>query len=313
LPQAASLDQVIAAEVEPHIRVDYYTFLLVEWIMADPASSLCSFTTSKEFDVVAFGDALSKWLEPVHWNCSPPFLVDWYNSTRQATAGGSSLIDADESAVAFALYSVPHYLDTVVDHFGRHNPQEEFVDRATNEILVNLRQQLQSDLDALVVNTDEGPPYYHVQTAGAVAGVDQHIEITDIIGEESWKNDLSDMLEDTRDQKMWGTDPETLRKAFAVNVHPKWGGWYAYRALVVLRGAKVPTLTQKAPLKFLEQEDMKRIIYEYNVRHSECRWRDLPHHPPDARYTPEEYFFFTETSPAKRKRYLEMRVACAAP
>ena len=49
--------------------------------------------------------------------------------------------------------------------------------------------------------------------------------------------DLSETLAETRDSKLWGTDPVMRRKIFDVNVHPELGGWFAYRALVVLRGA----------------------------------------------------------------------------
>merc|ERR1712107_329295 len=130
--------------------------------------------------------------------------------------------------------------------------------------------------------------------------------------ESAWLNDVSDELECTRDTKMWGTDKASLRKVFGVNMHPVFGGWYAYRALVILKACRAPGLPRPEPMKFLSTKEKKRILSEYNLRHDECVWRDLSEdgHPPENRYSPEEYFFFLETKPQKRKRYLEMRAAC---
>eukprot|EP00913_Durusdinium_trenchii_P032932 g30829.t1 len=119
-------------------------------------------------------------------------------------------------------------------------------------------------------------------------------------GSDEWREDLSDRLEEVRDPKM---------KIFAVNVHPVWGGWYAYRALVVLRNGR-QALEQQKPLDFLSNEEKKKSLSEYNLRHQLCLWRDLSEtHPPDRRYSPDEFFFFTETSPEKRRRFLDMKVS----
>mmetsp|Transcript_30932 Transcript_30932/g.103098 ORF Transcript_30932/g.103098 Transcript_30932/m.103098 type:complete len:125 (+) Transcript_30932:64-438(+) len=55
------------------------------------------------FDAVGFQSALAAWCEPYRLECSPPFLVGWYNEQRKATADGQQLIEAPEDAVAFAL------------------------------------------------------------------------------------------------------------------------------------------------------------------------------------------------------------------
>lgn len=253
--------------------------------------------------------ALSTWLGKVHMEVSPPFNVGWYNSTRSETAGGTQQIEAPDDAVAFAVYSVPGYLDVVKENYARTKPTTKFVDGTTDEILDWLRSHLPQSLEPVVLNTDQGPPYYHIQTIGAVAGVDQHIEPDEFedAEDDEWKEDLSDRLADTRDPKMWGTDPATRRKIFAVNVHPEWGGWYAYRALIVL--PKLQSELQKPqPLNFVAKEDAVRMLTEYNLRHQECLWRDLTKdgHPPEKRYNPDEYFFFMETSGDKRKRFLEL-------
>ncbi|CAE7237397.1 mmachc [Symbiodinium sp. CCMP2592] len=263
------------------------------------------------FDAEEFKKALDAWLAPMHLQSSRPFLIGWYNQQREITADGTQRIEGPDDGVAYAVYSVPGYLDVVIEHFARERPSTGFVDGATDAILAQLRQALPAELEPQVVNTDEGPPYYHVQTIGNVCAEDEHIEAKDIANDgDDWEEDLSDRLEETRDPKMWGSESEMLRKIFGVNVHPTWGGWYAYRALIVLRQGTQASLQKPEPMAFLATEDKKRILAEYNLRHQLCVWRDLSDsHPPEKRYSPEEYFFFTETSPDKRRRFLEMKAS----
>lgn len=271
-----------------------------------------SFSALQEpFDATQFQQVLSTWLAPMRLECSHPLLVGWYNKARAETADGTQSIEGPDDAVAFAIYSVPQFLEVVVEHYAREKPERDIVDGATNAILGELRNQLPSSLDAQVINTDVGPPYFHVQTIGAVCAEDQHVEAEDVKGEGSaeWREDLEDRLEETRDPKMWGTESAMRRKIFGVNVHRVWGGWYAYRALVVLRNGK-QALEKPEPLEFLSIEDKKRVLSEYNLRHQLCLWRDLSEsHPADRRYSPDEFFFFTETSPEKRRRFLDLKVS----
>ncbi|CAJ1401815.1 unnamed protein product [Effrenium voratum] len=263
------------------------------------------------FDSRQFQQALSQWLAPLRMDCTKPLLLGWYNHTRAVTADGTQKLEGPDDAVAFAICSLPRYLDTVVDYYARKRPAKDLVDAATNEILEQLRAVIPASLDAQIINTDVGPPYVHVQTVGAVCGEDQHIEAKDVQsdGRKEWQEDLEDRLEETRDPKMWGTESEMRRKIFGVNIHPVWGGWYAYRGLIVLRNGKQASLQKPEPLDFLKDEDKMRILTEYNQRHQMCLWRDLPDHAPENRYSPEEFFFFTETSPDKRRRFLDLKVS----
>eukprot|EP00747_Dinoflagellata_sp_TGD_P186373 gnl/TRDRNA2_/TRDRNA2_43371_c0_seq1.p1 gnl/TRDRNA2_/TRDRNA2_43371_c0~~gnl/TRDRNA2_/TRDRNA2_43371_c0_seq1.p1 ORF type:complete len:340 (-),score=66.05 gnl/TRDRNA2_/TRDRNA2_43371_c0_seq1:72-1052(-) len=295
---------------------------------------------AEPLDLDGFGKALADWCRPFRLDVSRPFLAGWYNDKRATVAskagnqlGSKQGIDAIDGALCFALYSVPGFIDTVAEYFGRvqeekANPRTDYVDACTDSILVQLKQILPPRLDALIVNTDTGPPYYHVQTIGAIAGIDQHIELQDLAGEaaeceQDWQAELEDQLEHRRDPKMWGTDPVGRRKIFGVNVHPKYGGWYAYRGLLVLRGidahadgalVEAPPVRAE-PLCFVKQPEMRRILKEYNLQHELCLWREIfgPNGEdllgPEMRYGPEEYLFFNETNGQKRRRFLELRYA----
>eukprot|EP00746_Dinoflagellata_sp_MGD_P004405 gnl/MRDRNA2_/MRDRNA2_108490_c0_seq1.p1 gnl/MRDRNA2_/MRDRNA2_108490_c0~~gnl/MRDRNA2_/MRDRNA2_108490_c0_seq1.p1 ORF type:complete len:332 (+),score=72.16 gnl/MRDRNA2_/MRDRNA2_108490_c0_seq1:46-1041(+) len=263
------------------------------------------------FDVSKFCAALERKVAGFKFRCKP-FLVGWYNAKRDETSAGSQKIDAADNALAIIMYTVPGYLDIIADNFQRQKPQAGFVDDTTKALIDCLKEELDSELGAIVLNTDQGPPYYHVQTIGAIAGIDQHVEPTEI-KDQDWEEELSDELEVTRDTKIWGTDKEMLRKIFGVNIHPEYGGWYAFRIMLILPEVHVAPgmLQQPAVLEFLSDDEKKRMLWEYNLDHQACRWRDLDNHSPEKRYTPEEYFFFTEQNQEKRKRFLEMKVEAA--
>mmetsp|Transcript_44177 Transcript_44177/g.99343 ORF Transcript_44177/g.99343 Transcript_44177/m.99343 type:complete len:298 (+) Transcript_44177:50-943(+) len=285
--------------------------------MASEASAVSLKGCSAE-DLEALAETLGRWCEQYQMACSKPFLIGWYNSQRDKTANGQQRLDLPEDAVAFTLYSVPQYLQVIVEHFARVQPKDRFVDSTTNRILSALARQLPAEFDAFTMNTDEGPPFpIHVQSIGAVAGMDQHVEVSEVseVTDEAWAAEISDELEEIRDPKMWGTNREDRRRIFPVNVHPKYGGWYSYRAVVVLRGVRRPDLLAPEPLSFLSPEEKKRILGEYNSRHHLCHWRDLSEsgHPPEDRYTPDEYFFFIETNAEKRRRFLELQASRLPP
>jgi len=266
----------------------------------------------KQAAVDELQQALSEWLAPLKMKCSRPFLAGWYNDQRKLHAWGSSTFDAADDVVGFSVYSVPGFVDQCVDYFIRNKPSHnDFVDGTNDEILDWMRELMDFEqLDTWIVNIDKGPPYYHVQTLGAVCGMDQHIEPS-LIGNDEWRSDLEDELEDTRNPKMWGADPAGRRKIFGVNIHPAYGGWYAYRGIILMKKFRFPELPKPELLNFITDEDAMRIVSEFNTRHERCQWRDLKPggHGPEHTYTPGEFFFFLEKNPAQRRKYIEIAAA----
>eukprot|EP00922_Rhytidocystis_sp_ex-Travisia-forbesii_P057998 GHVS01085801.1.p1 GENE.GHVS01085801.1~~GHVS01085801.1.p1 ORF type:complete len:494 (+),score=16.41 GHVS01085801.1:109-1590(+) len=105
--------------------------------------------------------------------------------------------------------------------------------------------------DVTLCNLDK-PPYIHAQTLGYVGGLTQHVQLETLrqsVAEQraaeghqdadAVDDDTERFLEDLRQEKKlkgtscWGcADPDKL---FGVSVHPKYGGWFVFRYLLLFR------------------------------------------------------------------------------
>lgn len=276
---------------------------------AEQSLESCSLEGFNAFGIGAFTEAFEARCATRHLACKP-FLVSWYKENCRENA---AMIGADDRALCFIVYAIPGYLNIVIDHFARCKPSKDFVDSATNELLEITNLELRPELGALIVNTNQGPPFFDVQTIGTVAGLDQYLD-PNAINDEEWHAQLSDELEQVRDPKVW-EEIDDRRKIFGCSVHPKYGGWYSYRSLLVLHGVKVEAeLERPDKLNFVSEKEQKRILTEYNLRPDECYWRNLTENgqPPDRAYSAEELLFFTEQNEGKRRHFLEMKAAALA-
>ena len=203
----------------------------------------------------------------------------------------------EANRVAFICISHRDFFKRVVSEFDPISDTTSFVDNTVDKVLRETLCMFHPSLAARGYNTDK-PPYVHVQSMGHVAGVDEYISASTI------SPDLA-VLTGNRDPDLWG---DLTNKILGVSIHPKYGGWYAYRMLIILEGVAWPTdKIQEEPLKFLSDQDKETIISEYNSNSDLCRWRDFND---DAyrlqRYDPIQYAFFTERSIQKRRRILEL-------
>jgi len=170
-------------------------------------------------------------------------------------------------------------------------------------------------------NTDL-PPYIHVQTVGHVAGIDEHIEMGPLEGTEfEITAEEKTMIAQSRDPKLWGVNNQNVH---CVNIHPEFGGWYAYRMCMVFPGVTLPGVNggadnnvfqMPAPKQFLTAEERRDILVEFNLRPDVCRWRDLPERIVEdmgaekrakIRYTPQAFLYFHEKNSYKRERFMEL-------
>ena len=92
-----------------------------------------------------------------------------------------------------------------------------------------------------------------------------------------------------------------------MSIHPRYGGWYAYRMLIVLHGVSWPPhVPRPSPLSFLSTEEKATIIYEYNKNPDLGKWRDFNDKQlPMERYDTAQFEFFHERSNDKRRSILK--------
>lgn len=240
-----------------------------------------------------------------------PLLVGWYNDLRKESAGGSQLLDVPDDTLAFLVYNGPGYIDTVFEYFLETSQDESchFVDGATDAVLKGLSAQFSAGVGASTINLDKGPPYFHAQSLGVVAGVGQHLDPSEI-QDAAWHETVSSQLLSIRSPDMWGSDVAVRQKIFGISMHPEFGGWFAYRGLLILHNVRASSLQRPTVVAAVTDEaEKKRILEEYNLRADDCFWRDLMRngHPAEHRYTPEEMYFFTDMNLNRRKHFLQMR------
>lgn len=190
-----------------------------------------------------------------------------------------------------------NFFKSVVNDFDPESGTSNFVDNTVDRILNEFTSQIHPSLGPCARNTDR-PPYIHVQSVGHVAGIDEYVPGHSF-------GDIDSNFFSHRDPDLWA---DFRNRVLGVSIHPTYGGWYAYRMLVVLQGVSWPEHhIIPRPLAFLSPEQKSTIILEYNKNPDLCRWRDFC--SPDKKLVPydvAQYLFFHERSVEKRRRILEL-------
>lgn len=90
---------------------------------------------------------------------------------------------------------------------------------------------------------------------------------------------------------------------FGVCIHPRLGGWFAIRALLVLKGVEVgEALEQVAPPDCVSsQEDRIELLEKFNLCWRDWTYRDIV--PTEERYSPQQKEYFL-TPPEQRGELL---------
>lgn len=89
-------------------------------------------------------------------------------------------------------------------------------------------------------------------------------------------------------------------------IHPRHGGWFAFRAVIVLPQLLVPALRQSSvpSESVLRGESVRVLLEEYNTDWRANRWRDVLPHEGRATYEPEQVAYFAADNQAARKKIL---------
>lgn len=168
-----------------------------------------------------------------------------YNQLRESL-GQEGLIQAARAPAdcpISVIYSTGQYLNTVAEYTGRTATLEALnnpVDTTTNMIMEELKELLR-DAEPVVWNADS-PPYIHVQSIAHLSG---SFEYLDQKKEEIFTaQELLDVREEIKlarntNTLVWGQDNDEL---YPVAIRPQYGGYYAFRIVLILPGLIQPDL-----------------------------------------------------------------------
>lgn len=66
-----------------------------------------------------------------------------------------------------------------------------------------------------------------------------------------------------------------MTKVYPVCWHPKYGGWFGIRCLMIFQGVQTLSLRQKDPTDGLESGQFAKLLYLYNNHWADETWRDV--------------------------------------
>eukprot|EP01068_Selenidium_serpulae_P019524 Selendium_serpulae@DN6826_c0_g1_i1.p1 len=231
--------------------------------------------------------------------------------------------------------------------YGHHirlkdNPVEFATARGVAESIESVLSEFQSQMGldfgrSMTLRHLDRPPYLHAQSLGFVAGMTEHcdprdpqflkeVDPTDGLTGEKWvSTELAGEISARGcEVSSFPGMPESPSNVFGVSLHPRYGGWFVFRYLLVINGVRLTTpLKQPEPLSFLTPQQKRHALLEYNTNHAIGHWRDLKDErqtssttgeeeatttlTPNTRYSAEAYLFFHTRDPAVRRRFLELK------
>ncbi|KAF4699977.1 hypothetical protein FOZ62_031319, partial [Perkinsus olseni] len=150
-----------------------------------------------------------------------------------------------------------------------------------------------------------------VQSIGHAIGLDMHLapeylkdgpELTE------WEAEVRETMHDVRDPDLWGS---AYDKILGLNLHPKYGGWYAYRLVVVIDLELEEALCQPPRCDIGLTEQQKRdILMEFNAQPDLGRYLTAVREGGSMMQVNTckvaHFRYFHEKNRAKRARFMEL-------
>lgn len=218
-----------------------------------------------------------------------PFKINWYNNKVAAIHHLSYHPDT----LAWVVISQPFMFEKLFIPYlvneCRHDRRSDPLDQCMKDYFSGLKHGPFSSDDIEVIHDFELHPSRRprvlIQTAGHVAGAAYYYQRSDV----------------DADSDPW---PQS-KKVFGVSVHPRFGGWFALRAVLVFKNVQVPDLEQKSPPDCVVGNE-KRIdlLRSLNESWQDWRYREITSFPIVSRYSEDQKRYFG-TPPSERGPIIE--------
>ncbi|KAM8930896.1 cyanocobalamin reductase / alkylcobalamin dealkylase [Pelodytes ibericus] len=211
-----------------------------------------------------------------------PFQIGWYNAVLDPVFH----LPYPADTLAFVVLSTPSMFEQAFKPFLSKNKLQSLRDPIDQCISYNMslaKERFPSDEMDVIYDYELHPnrrPKVLMQTAAHVSGAAYYYQ----------RKDVPD-------------DPWGGKKIFGVCIHPRFGGWFAIRAVLVFSKVQVPSLEQTLPLEcVLSREDRIQLLEDFNFCWRDGKYRDVL--PAEQRYSAEQILYFA-TPPAERFKLLE--------
>ncbi|XP_045715077.1 cyanocobalamin reductase / alkylcobalamin dealkylase isoform X1 [Phyllostomus hastatus] len=206
-----------------------------------------------------------------------PFQVAWYN----ALLPPAFQLHLPGPTLAFLVLSTPAMFDRALKPFLQSCHLQSLtdpVDQCVAYHLGRVRESLPELQMEVIADYEVHPnrrPKILAQTAAHVAGAAYFYRRQDV------------------EADPWGT-----QHISGVCIHPRFGGWFAIRGVVLLPGVEVPDLPPTKPLDCVPaRADRIALLEGFNFHWRDWAYRDVV--TPQERYSEEQKAYFS-TPPAQR-------------
>lgn len=97
-----------------------------------------------------------------------------------------------------------------------------------------------------------------------------------------------------------------FQNAFGVCIHPKYGGWFAIRGVIIFKSVLCPHLQQTEPVDCVPQQEERVKLLELFTNHwKDWRYRDII--PVEKRYSEDQKQYFATAPKDRTSLILELR------
>ncbi|KAJ8279021.1 hypothetical protein COCON_G00060870 [Conger conger] len=212
-----------------------------------------------------------------------PFKIGWYN----AVLSSSLHLPYADDTLAVVVLSTPSMFERTFRPFlesggcvSVNDPIDQsirhYINNCVSQCFPGQEVNISYDYEML----PSRKPKFLAQTAAHVAGAAYYYQRADI-----------------------AVNPWGEKKMFGVCIHPKLGGWFAIRALLVFPGVVVgEELQQRPPPDCVpSQESRVELLERFNLRWKDGSYRDIV--PAAERYSQEQQTYFS-TPPGQRMALL---------
>lgn len=214
---------------------------------------------------------------------SYPFKIQWYNDR----VPGAFKFRHHPDTLCFVSISTPStfekaFLPFILNH--RNLALRDPFDQCMTACFARVLQAFPGESVELLQDFELHPnrrPKVIMQTAGHVSGGVHYYACNDV-----------EITERPPNKKLLG-----------VCIHPKYGGWFAFRGVFIFDGVLVPNLEPRQPVDVVKSEDVRRdLVRLFNFSWQNGLYRDVI--DVDERYSARQQEYF-RTLPSKRWELIE--------
>ena len=201
--------------------------------------------------------------------------VGWYNNQ----VDGKFNLPYDEDVLAWIVISIPSMFEKLFKPFILSEWSDDTILDPLDECMKRYFATIQRDFSQhkFVVIQDfelhpDRRPKVLVQTAGHTAGACYYYQRQDLQEGDPW--------------------PES-KNIYGVSVHPQYGGWFAFRGVLVFPDVKVPNLAQVSPPDCVPTNEMRvDLLRKFNENWQDWSYRDVLNKPIREKYSEEQKIYF---------------------